>query len=293
MSHGKNKPKWTQTRVIIELQTLHSNNVRITQKYLRSHRADLEGAINRKFGNSLNAALIASGISITRRRDRSTRLYIKSTVLTVGKARCVAWLSETGCRQTNTGSWMLALETPEEELAKLIVADFAGAYNYRAMIRKRSRGTFAVQICSKTIVEEMLFFAQKERVLSGRYKINLTEGFLEQLNKRKTIVFLQRLYDCEGSVTLDGRCIHISMTTISDQMMKHVSSMLSHLGIENSLIKDESNHKLHPVRSIAWKVRINKNESVCKFSDVIGFGLPRKRERLLTLIKLRKSTRCS
>jgi hypothetical protein len=281
--HHLTPKKWTRQKIVTELVELHKSHTYITESLLdRLRRNDLEGAINRYF-DTLNKALVAANVPIYRNVDKTRKLKRIKPLLNIEKAICVAWLSETSCTQSKGGSWSIRLETPEKELAEMMIRDFEKAYNYHAKLHVSKRDTFKADVHSKAIIEELMAFASKKRMKTGKYKFELKSRFFIQKNININQAFLQRFFDCEGSVSTDGNCIHIQASNTSPILINNISEMLHELSIANSVYRDTHNYRLKG-NSITYKIRVNKQDAVRQFSQIVGFGLSRKREKLLVLL---------
>jgi intein-encoded DNA endonuclease-like protein len=211
--------------------------------------------------------------------------------LNADKARCIAWLSETSVYRTryNNGrvrSSDIKLETPEENLANLFVIDFYNAYGYKATKSITKRGTFLVRVCLNLIADDLLYFAVKKKVHSGKYAFSLSSGYLShpQRSRETDIAFLQRFFDCEGTVVKNERYVYVLATSISKKLVKDIQQMLALLDIKSSIIADKANWRRdREHRSVAYRIRINRLLSVRHFIDRVNFGLDRKRQKLLRL----------
>ncbi len=272
------KIKWTPEALKLELTNINERYGQLTEATLQDcHRSSCAQALARYYG-SFNKGLKELGFQISRRHDHDNKLRVPTySELSPSKASVLAWITETSIYQTNCGAWLVQLESPEKELNQLLRQDIKETYRYWGRswdeYKPTSRNTYKTRACSKSIVEDIAYFATW-----GTEHWGLTQNYFQHPNRSEETdaSFIQRFFDCEGSVALDKktRTIHIAATSLNHTGLIMISNMLSALKIDNTTYPDRT----------YLKVRVNKKAAIKRFAQIINFGLSRKRERLATLM---------
>ena len=104
-------------------------------------------------------------------------------------------------------------------------------------------------------------------------KILAPPVIFESTDKTVQVAFLQGLFDSDGTITRRG---YVQYASTSETMVKQVQSMLLGFEITNYTSKWLKNEKVLPLYSVV----IASKQSVLRFSKLIGFRHPLKKERL-------------
>jgi hypothetical protein len=169
---------------------------------------------------------------------------------------------------------MMALDTPDITLAHSFRNDLEKigyhGKHWQVILLPSKRGSYITRLCSKKIIQKISYFATQ-----GAHTWQLKNTFYQQHTPQMDIIFLKRVFDAEGSVSKSINFIIISITLVNETAISQISSLLTSLGVYNKYYKTQDGY---------FKLLITRQKAVEKFYLIVGFGLPRKQERLRTLM---------
>lgn len=106
-----------------------------------------------------------------------------------------------------------------------------------------------------------------EKYIPACYKYNSVEN---------RFALLQGLFDTDGSVTVAGKHLHVTYSTVSKRLAEDIKEVLSSVGIVSTIVEDKRTGK-----RTSYKLNVNTTkENKCKL-----FSLARKKERCLLSVE--------
>ncbi|MFB6158069.1 MAG: LAGLIDADG family homing endonuclease [Candidatus Nanohalobium sp.] len=104
---------------------------------------------------------------------------------------------------------------------------------------------------------------------------------LMKCRRQELKLLLRSFFDGDGEIYETQRGYRISAVVENRELIEQVQDVLLRLGIHSTLIEDEN----------AWRIEITRYEDIRKFSEHIGFKLPKKSQRLEEAIEEEKNSK--
>jgi len=91
--------------------------------------------------------------------------------------------------------------------------------------------------------------------------------------------FLRGLFDADGGVYHKGKHKEVKFSNTDHKLARYAKKLLEKEGITPFLYREENETK------DCYRLMIRRNEDICKFAEVIGFSIKRKKEELNELVR--------
>ncbi|MFH1229094.1 MAG: LAGLIDADG family homing endonuclease [Candidatus Aenigmatarchaeota archaeon] len=130
-----------------------------------------------------------------------------------------------------------------------------------------------------------------EVTLSSKEAGNLIETFnlskiLGESNNIKSMI-IRGLCDSEGSVIVSGYTRSVKIYGTNKKLLIFAKTLMKSLGVDSRLYHTMPS-KNHFGKKIVYCISVRRKENIKKFSEIIGFSIQRKQEKLNKLLSLYK-----